>query len=113
MEFQPPLALKPRTTFYVTRADELHNLPIPGLYASRSYLPAKLAHLTPSPARNSLCHTALRPTPPPPQKLAHLPHPPACASRPLTLSPSRPLPSFARRIVSIAPPAILSQTKER
>ncbi len=36
MEFQNPLALKPRTTFYITRADELHDLPhllpIPGLF---------------------------------------------------------------------------------
>ncbi len=36
MQFQTPLALKPRTTFYVARADELHDLPhllpIPGLF---------------------------------------------------------------------------------
>ena len=36
MEFQTPFALNPHTTFYVHRADELHDLPhllpIPGLF---------------------------------------------------------------------------------
>ena len=95
MEFKHPVAIDPKTTFYLTTGDELHDLPtllpIPGLFPAHRL--SLILGTSGSGLTQLACHLASYLAPPPPPNLLpdnHLLNPPADPPHNLDHDPSAP-----------------------